>query len=117
MRQRTQKNLFDNIFWYLIYLLPIIIWIVVSFRTGTIISLSTALDTMGLKVLDNNQIIANLSEIFGNSGVIPMFASADVLLYMAYFISVYLIHLFVDFLLFIPRIAHKWLNKLYGGDN
>lgn len=117
MRERTQKNLFDNIFWYLIYLLPLIIWVVVSFRTGNIVSLSNALETMGLKILDNNQIIANLTEIFGSSGIFPMFATADVLLYMTYFISVYLIHLFVDFLLFIPRIAHKWLNKLYGGDN
>lgn len=117
MRQRTQKNLFDNIFWYLIYLLPLIIWVVVSFRTGTIISLSSALETMGLKVLEDNQIIINLSEIFGSVGVFPMFASIDILLYFTYFICVFLMHLFVDFLLFIPRIAHKWLNKLYGGDN
>lgn len=117
MRERTQKNLFDNIFWYLIYLLPLIIWVVVSFRTGNIVSLSNALETMGLKVLENNQILTNLSEIFGSNGVLPLFVSADILLYISYFICVFLIHLFVDFLLFIPRIAHKWLNKLYGGDN
>ena len=117
MRERTQKNLFDNIFWYLIYLLPLIIWVVVSFRTGNIVSLSNALETMGLKVLENNQILTNLSEIFGSSGVLPLFVSTDILLYISYFICVFLIHLFVDFLLFIPRIAHKWLNKLYGGDN
>lgn len=117
MRERTQKNLFDNIFWYLIYLLPLIIWIVVSFRTGNIVSLSNALETMGLKVLENNQILTNLSEIFGSNGILPLFVSTDILLYISYFICVFLIHLFVDFLLFIPRIAHKWLNKLYGGDN
>lgn len=117
MRERTQKNLFDNIFWYLIYLLPLIIWVVVSFRTGNIVSLSNALETMGLKVLENNQILSNLSEIFGSNGVLPLFVSTDILLYISYFICVFLIHLFVDFLLFIPRIAHKWLNKLYGGDN
>lgn len=117
MRERTQKNLFDNIFWYLIYLLPLIIWVVVSFRTGNIVSLSNALETMGLKVLENNQILTNLSEIFGSNGVLPLFVSTDILLYISYFICVFLIHLFVDFLLFIPRIAHKWLNKLYGGDN
>ena len=117
MRERTQKNLFDNIFWYLIYLLPLIIWVVVSFRTGNIVSLSNALETMGLKVLENNQILINLSEIFGSNGVLPLFVSTDILLYISYFICVFLIHLFVDFLLFIPRIAHKWLNKLYGGDN
>ena len=117
MRERTQKNLFDNIFWYLIYLLPLIIWVVVSFRTGNIVSLSNALETMGLKVLENNQILTNLSEIFGSNGVLPLFVSTDILLYISYFICVFLIHLFVDFLLFIPRITHKWLNKLYGGDN
>lgn len=117
MRERTQKNLFDNIFWYVLYLVPIIIWIVVSFRSGQIVSLSSAIDSMGIKILESNQIYNNLMQVFGTSGILPLFANSDFILYISYFVSVFLIHLFVDFLLFIPRIAHKWLNKLYGGDN
>lgn len=97
--------------------MPIIIWIVISFRTGTIISLSSSMELMGFKLFENNQIYINLGEIFGIDGIMPLFSNSDVLMYMSYFVCVYLIHIFIDFLLFIPKIAHKWLNKLYGGDN
>ena len=117
MREKTQKNLFDNIMWYLIYLLPIVIWLAVSFRTGNLVSLSSAMSTMGFEVLQTNQILTSLVDLFSIGGILPLFVSSDIILYMTYFISVFLIHLCVDFILFIPRLAHKWLNKLYGGDN
>lgn len=116
MREKTQKNLFDNVMWYLLYLLPIVLWLVVSFRSGEIVSLSSAMSTMGLDIFANNEIYTNLSSIFATDGILPLFSSPDILMYMTYFVSVFLIHLFIDFLLFIPRLAHKWLNKLYGGD-
>ena len=117
MREKTQKNLFDNIMWYILYLLPLLIWLLVAYRTGEIVTLSTAMSSMGLDIFNNNQILISLNEIFSTSGILPLFQSQDIIFYMSYFISVFLIHLFVDFILFIPRIAHKWLNKLYGGDN
>lgn len=117
MREKTQKNLFDNVMWYLLYLLPIVIWVVVSFRSGQIISLTSAMHSMGLEVFADNQVYTSLSSIFATDGILPLFANSDVIIYMSYFISVFLVHLFVDFILFIPRLAHKWLNKLYGGDN
>lgn len=116
MREKTQKNLFDNIMWYGLYLLPLLIWLVVSFRTGEIVGLSSAMSSMGLEIFTTNQIFISLSDIFATTGILPLFASSDIILYMSYFISVFLIHLFVDFILFIPRLAHKWLNKLYQGD-
>ena len=117
MREKTQKNLFDNVMWYLLYLLPITLWLVVSFRTGQLVTLSTAMSSMGLEILSTNQIFSSLSSIFSIDGILPLFTNSDIILYMSYFISVFLIHLFVDFILFIPRLAHKWLNKLFGGDN
>ena len=117
MREKTQKNLFDNVMWYLLYLLPIVIWLVVSFRTGNFVTLSNAMSSIGLEIFNNNQIFTSLMSIFAVDGILPLFVTSDIILYMSYFISVFLIHLFVDFILFIPRLAHKWLNKLYGGDN
>lgn len=116
MREKTQKNLFDNGMWYILYLLPLIIWALVSYQSGTITSLSSAMSTMGLEIFANNQILTSLTDIFATTGILPLFSSPDIILYMSYFISVFLIHLFVDFILFIPRLAHKWLNKLYQGD-
>lgn len=116
MREKTQKNLFDNLMWYLLYLLPLIIWLLISFRTGEIIALSDAIASMGFNIFTDNQILITLSDIFATTGILPLFVTSDIILYMSYFISVFLIHLFVDFILFVPRLAHKWLNKLYGGD-
>lgn len=116
MREKTQKNLFDNLMWYLIYLLPLIVWLVVSSTSGEIVSLSSAMSSMGLEIFSTNQVFTTLSQIFATNGILPLFANVDIILYMSYFISVFLIHLFVDFVLFIPRLAHKWLNKLYGGE-
>ncbi len=117
MKIKKQNNCFDNIMWYLLYLLPIILWLVVSFRSGTILSLSSAMSEMGFDILSSNQVYTSLISIFDSTGILPLFTSPDIILYMSYFISVFLIHLFVDFILFIPRLAHKWLNKLYGGDD
>lgn len=102
--------------WYLLYLLPIFLWIVVSIRSVEIVNLSSAMSTLGLDIFTNNIIYTNLCSIFGANGILPLFNSPDILMFMSYFVSVFLIHLAIDFLLFIPRLADKWLNKLYGGD-
>lgn len=41
----------------------------------------------------------------GNSGLVPIIA------FMAWFVGTYLMHLLVDFILFIPRLCHKFMNK------
>lgn len=92
-------------------------WGIVSYRTGAMVSLSSAMSSLGLSVLESNQIYVVLSQIFATTGILPLFVASDVILYMSYFISVFIIHLFVDFILFIPRLAHKWLTKLYGGND
>lgn len=116
MREKTQKNLFDNVMWYALYLLPLLVWVLVSFQSGQITTLSSAMSIMGLEIFADNQILTSLTQIFATTGILPLFVTSDIILYMSYFISVFLIHLFVDFILFIPRLAHKWLNKLYQGD-
>lgn len=115
MRKKTIKNLFENIFWYLIYLLPVIIFIVVSCRTGVLTSLSDTMQSIGLDILTDNIIFTSLASIFGQNGVVPLFANTALLEILTYFISVFLVHMAVDFLLFIPRIAINWFDTLYGG--
>lgn len=116
MRKKTVNRFFDTAFWYLLYFLPVIVFLLVVFRTGQFTTLSTAMSTCGLDVLVNNPVLVSLSEIFGESGILPFFQNADLLYFFSYFISVFICHLFVDFILFIPRIAHKWLSKFCQGD-
>jgi len=86
MREKTQKNLFDNLMWYLLYLLPIVIWLAVSFRTGNMVTLSTAMSSIGLEIFSNNQIFTSLMSIFAVDGILPLFVTSDIILYMSYFI-------------------------------
>ena len=135
MRKRNCKNLFDNIMWYTIYLLPIILTILATFGAfqgdwyvlwqeidGDWTSfpffpiLHGYLDNFLYFDLDVNPIFLTFNNIFGNAGLLPCF-NTTILLYMTYFVYVYLFHLIVDFLLFIPRLAHKWMNSFTRSDD
>lgn len=114
MRKRTLNCLFDNVMWYLIYLLPLIAFGILLINNPSI-TLSGAMSSVGLGVLTDNVVFTALSGIFGTGGVLPLFVSADILLYFSYFICVWLCHLAVDVLLFLVRYAHH-LMECFGGD-
>ena len=71
----------------------------------------------GLGFAVDNEISSALYSIFGeNNGFMPVFSEGSfgcIVGFFSWFISVYLCHLMVDFILFIPRLAHKWLKKGY----
>lgn len=115
MRKKTIKELFDNVFWYAVYILPLILLALYWFKTGSI-SLVNCMNDAGLGILTNNPIYTSLADIFGANGVLPLFASADLICFGSYFISCFILHLLVDFILFIPRLCHKWLNEFGGND-
>lgn len=116
MRKRTIKTLSDTIFWYGLYFLPILVLLLMSVH-NPITSISSVMDTLGLSIITTDNVIySTLSSIFGTGGVLPFFTSPDILLYMTYFCSVLILHLLVDFILFIPRLAHKWLKRGYQDD-
>lgn len=116
MRKRTIKRLADTIFWYGLYFLPIIILIVMSIH-NPITSVSSVISTLGLNIITDNVIYSTLSQIVGTGGILPLFSSPDILIFFTYYISVFVLHLLVDIVLFIPKIAHKWLNCFTQGDN
>lgn len=116
MRKKTIEFIFDNVMWYFLYLLPVFILLFFIVRSGELITFSALFDSLGLTFFNDNLILTTLTNMFGAGGILPFFQTNDILIYMSYFICVLIIHLFVDFLVFIPRLAHKWLNKFYGGD-
>lgn len=126
MRKKTIKNLCDSVFWYIIYLLPLLMALLPMFGMfgGTDLTnytpydvfsnyLDTALNTFGV---GDSAIWYALYDLFGANGVLPLFLSGTAISYMTYFVSMVLVHLAVDFLLFIPRIAHKFLNAFTRED-
>ena len=112
------KVFLDNTFWYVIYSLPLLCYLINCIHCSELLSLSQFISNMGINLVTDNIILNCLNNIFGASGILPLFSSNDILIVLSYFVSVYLIHLAIDFLLFIPRLSHNWLNKLWGvGDD
>lgn len=113
MRKKTMSHLFDNVLWYILYLLPVFAFFTMLWRHD--LTLAGAFSACGLDLLADNFVYDALLSLFGSSGTLPLFASNDLLLFGSYFISVFLLHLAVDVLLFIPRFAHKCMD-CFGGD-
>ena len=119
MRQRTVNNLADTIFWYLLYFLPVLAYLLYTLAEGTsnsVISLSAFFTEIGLGIFTDNIIYTSISSIFGSSGVFPLFTNDTLICILTWFVSVFICHLLIDFILFIPRICHKWLKKATQGD-
>lgn len=144
MRKRTIKYTADTIFWYVIYFLPIILLLIsfiqgirneafaqafIDSETGQF-SFSFLIQNMltGSKTFFSTFIYANsVNPIY--TTLVSLFASRDTGLrllsdtngasligFFTYYVSVYIIHLAVDFLLFIPKLCHKWMNAFTRGD-
>lgn len=117
MRKKTVNHLADTIFWYLIYFLPVIAFLLYLVSGNfTDISLDTFFNSMGVAFTTDNVIITSLSSIFGVNGILPLFVSNSAFYVFSWFIISYIVHLFVDFILFIPRLCHKWLKTFTQGD-
>lgn len=111
MRKRNFAYFVDKLFWVLIAVLPIAILLLSWFRLGsTELTLASVLADFG--VSQNNIIYTTLSSLLGSSGsIFEMFTNSGILLYFTYFVGIELLHLFVDFLLFLPRWCQKFLHK------
>lgn len=120
MRKRNVKFLADIIFWYLLYFLPVICYLLYLFAEpacGTqIVDLGTFFDNIGIVLVQDNVVSVSLRSIFGVDGILPFFATDFAIDIFSWFICVYITHLAVDFLLFIPRLAHKYMDKFTQGD-
>lgn len=115
MRKRTINNLADTIFWYLIYMLPVVgylLYLIAEPSSGTsLVSFSSFFTNVGIGFVSDNIVVNTLKDIFGAGGVLPLFATDTPFIIFGWFVCTYITHLAVDFLLFIPRLAHKWMNK------
>lgn len=114
MRKKSINNFFDSALWYLVYMLPLVCFVLLLFKTGNPVGLGECMSSCGLGILTDNVVYTALNSIFGTGGVLPLFMSADILLYFSYFICVWICHLAVDILLWIVRYAHKLMDN-FGG--
>ena len=117
MRKRTIANLVDSFFWLLVAILPIVLYLITCFSykltnvTESVVAFLPFMKSLGL--VDSGLIYKSLFDLFGTGGILPLFSAENnaILVFLSYFVSVEIVHLAVDFLLFIPRLAHKYMNS------
>ena len=66
-------------------------------------------EKLGFFTSTENVIFTSINDIFGPSGTLPILTE-DLTAYLTYYIIIEIAHLCVDVLLFIPRIAHSWMD-------
>lgn len=116
MRKRTIANIVDSAFWFLVAILPLALYLItcLSYKlqssTDTLTAFLPFMKNLGL--MDSGLIYKSLSDLFGTGGILPLFSAENnaILVFLSYFVSVEIVHLAVDFLLFIPRLGHKYMN-------
>lgn len=120
MRKKTIILIADKLFWFIIMLMPVLFYIIspLAFSIGggsatadiVLPTFSGVLADFGINT--DNIIYSSLSALFGETGVIHFFnADSVVLLYMSYIAFIEILHLFIDFIVFIPRLARKFLDR------
>lgn len=115
MKKKTISYVADTVFWYLLYFFPVIaylLFLIAEPSSGTaVINLYEFFNSLGINFLGTgNVFLSALNQMFGVTGILPLFNSELPFYFFVWFASTYLIHLVIDFLLFIPRLAHKWMN-------
>ena len=116
MRKRNLDKLFDNIFWYAIYLLPLLV-VLAIYACPAFINIE-------LQTNEFFDVSSLVLQAFGAYDGIMFDFFAQCLSYFSmsyesfviaglcnYFVICVCMHLIVDFALFIPRIAHKYMDK------
>lgn len=117
MRRKNISFLLDGVMWYLLYLLPLIMLVVLTVVLKQAVTFNSVFNLVGLDIATNSVVYTTLVSILSVGGVLPLFSSLDILVYCTYFIHVLILHLLVDFVLFIPRLSHKFMNKFVRVDD
>lgn len=120
MRKRNFSFCLDKLMWFLIYTAPLLIVLFSAFATPLGDIITSVNSSPFVQDFGTTAIYTALDNFFGVNGVLPFLdgpTGVAILSYMTYFINVLIVHLAVDFLVFIPRLGHKLLDKVCGGSN
>lgn len=114
----------DKIFWFIVSFFPLFSWLIYlfSFSSSTTSPLTfyAWLDQyfgfMGQ--VSNSIIYSTLYQIFSITSVASLFPvlSISLLAFFTYLITVEIVHVVYDVIVFIPRLAHKWISKAVQDD-
>lgn len=114
----------DKIFWFIISFFPLFSWLIYLFSfsnyTASPLTFYAWLDQnfgfMGQ--VSSSVIYSTLYQIFSITSVSSLFPalSTSLMAFLTYLITVEIIHVIYDVIVFIPRLAHKWISKAVQDD-
>lgn len=129
MLSKTTKNRLayrlDKIFWFIIQMLPLLSWFIYCFSvTRSSNNSFWAFDTFLIEVFgignfDGNVVYQALSKVFQYSvSIVPQvsFLSKSLTALFSWFAMIEILHVCFDIIVFIPRLAHKWISKAVQND-
>jgi hypothetical protein len=115
MTKKKISHICDKLFWGFLMILPLLVYLVYIIKNGNIYPLEQVFTDFGFGIDTSSIIYQTFTSIFGvvtgSTANIPAFLSNGVILYITYIVLIEIIHLIVDILLYIPRIAMKFLDK------
>lgn len=100
---RTKKSL-DKIFWFIVMVLPIGAWFVLSWRNSSATDILPYINAWGFAWVEN--IIDGLFAFF-DGYVFPLNG------YLSYLVAVEIAHCAFDIIVFIPRFAHWFIDMVF----
>lgn len=115
MKQLLKTKTLNKLFWVLIYITPLIIWAIGYIHHTPL--LTTILTEIGIN--ENNIITTTILQIFGENGILYLFTTnSAILYYLSYYVIMNIIHIIIDLILILPRIAQSFNDKINNtGDN
>lgn len=126
MLSKTTKNRFayklDKLFWFFIQIFPLVcftVYCIAGARGNEVVvpTFNSFLIKLGFNYQQGNVFYNVLAQLFGASGTFPLFVdSGGVILYLTYVLTMEVLHVCFDVIVFIPRLAHKWISKAVQDD-
>ena len=126
MLSKTTRTRFsykiDKLFWFFIQIFPLMcftVYCIAGARGGDVVvpTFNSFLLKLGFNYQQGNIFYNVLAQLFGSNGVFPLFVdSGGVILYLTYVLTMEVLHVCFDVLVFIPRLAHKWISKAVQDD-
>lgn len=126
MLSKTTKNRFgyklDRLFWFFVQIFPLLcftVYCIAGTRGSEVVvpTFNSFLIKLGFNYQQGNVFYNVLAQLFGSNGAFPLFVdSGGVILYLTYVLTMEVLHVCFDILVFIPRLAHKWISKAVQDD-
>lgn len=111
MASSTKRRLsfkLDAMFWFIVSLLPILVYLVVNYRNPAAPDFFTYISGFAP--------FAFIQDILDDVTTLAFGSTFNLNTFLAYCVGVEILHVLFDVIVFIPRLAHKWISKAVQDD-